>query len=352
MNINQEMQSLGHIGARSYTPSDELIEQLLGKAKRARAVRQGAVGVVSAASAIALGAVAVQVINASKDDPAFRDRNLINDHSRLTPIEKFHAKYGDQVPTNVLESDVDIDKIIQDLKAAAQANDDLKGLEEQGDQTGTGGSKPSGGTKPAGETCTAKTHPDKPYKVWDCAKGEWVIKAGWFYDDFADAYVQCSAQNSYAFGYYDCSKGKWKANPDYFYFGDGNFYQIIVWTDAATGQSTTGNYSPSYDKAIFAPDGGTSYTDYKHLEGKASWSGSTCNGTTTTIKNAPFRFSCLKDSLISHNNGSYGNVAKQWILQDANYKWFSPEGKYYCIDTPPAGYTWDGSQWVLTTPAP
>ena len=89
MNINQEMHSLGNIGSDSYQATDELIEQLLGRARRVRAVRQGAATVVSAVGALALGAVAVQAIDAANDDPAFRDRNIINDKSGLTPIEKF-----------------------------------------------------------------------------------------------------------------------------------------------------------------------------------------------------------------------------------------------------------------------
>lgn len=351
MNINQEMQSLGHMGARSYTPTDELIDQLMGRAKRARAIRQGAVSVVTAASAIALGAVAVQVINAAKDDPAFRDRNLINDTSRLTPIEKFKEQYGNEVPTNVLKSDVDIDQIVQDLKAAAAANSGLKDLEEQG---GSGDTTTGGSTKPSGETCTAKTHPDKPYKIWDCAKGEWVVKPGWFWDQYANAFVQCSAQNTYAFGSYDCNQGKWVAKNGYFLFFDDVIYQTVSWKDEATGVTTTGNYSPGYDKVAFANPSKNYYDDYKHLEGKATWNSGAkkCVGTTTTIKGAPFQYSCLKDSLITHDNGSGGKVEKQWILKDDRYKWFAPENKYYCIDTPPAGYTWDGSQWVATPPAP
>lgn len=345
MNINQEMQSLGHIGGESYAPSEQFIDELLGRTRRARAVRQGAVSVVSAVSAIAIGAVAVQAINATKDDPAFRDRNLINDRSELTSIEKYKAKYGG-IPVNTLESPVDVTKIIEDLKAAAQAEADLKTLQEQQQQTdGAKDSKTGTSTKPTGEPCVAKDHPDKPYKTWDCAKGEWVVKAGWFWNDYSDTFEQCSTQTPYGDKYFDCNKGKWVAKAGYFEFG-GSIYPTITWTDSATGQTASGNYIPSYDKVAFVS--GTNVTDYKHLEGNASWSGSTCNGTTATIKNAPFKYSCLTDGRISHNNGSGGKVAKQWILQDSNYKWHSIDKVYYCIDTPPAGWTWDGTQWVAT----
>lgn len=348
VNINQEMQSLGHMGARSYAPTDELIDQLLSRTKRARAVRQGAVSVVSAVSAIALGAVAVQVINATKDDPAFRDRNLINDRSELTPIEKYRASYGDGAATRIFESDLDTQAIYQDLKVAAQAAADLKEL--GGGEAGDGSlEQPKGG-----ETCTAKDHPSKPYKTWDCGKNDWVTKSGWFWDPYANNFVECKAQNSYAFGYYDCKKGKWIANNGYFLFFDDIIYQTISWKDEATGITATGNYSPGYDKLAFANPSKNYYDDYKHLDGNATWNAASkkCVGVTKTIKNAPFQFSCLTDGLITADNGSGGKVEKHWILKDARYKWHSGHKQYYCIEEPPAGWEWNGSEWVEVLPAP
>lgn len=340
VNINQEMEYLGHVGARSYTPSDELIDQLISRTKRARAVRQGAVSVMSVVGTLALGAAAVQAVNAAKDDPAFRDRNLINDRSQLTPIEKFRAQYGNDLPSRTLESTVDIDKIYQELKAAAQANAELKDLEGQGDETAG-----------SAADCTAKDHPSKAYKVWDCAKGDWVVKSGWYYDKHAGDYYQCSSPYSHPFGYYDCKKGKWRINNGWFEFGD-KVFQIITWKDKATGQTSTGNYIPDYDKMAFAAPG-TNWADgYRHLEGNATWNAAAqeCVGVTKTIKNAPFQFSCLKDEQITHDNGSGGKVAKNWILKDNRYMWHSGHQKYYCIDAPPSGWTWDGSQWVETPP--
>lgn len=352
MNINKEMHSLGQAGSNGYNPSEAMIDQLLHRAQRARAVRQGTTALVGSLGAIALGAVAVQAVNASKDDPAFRDRNIVEDRSKLTPIEKFRAQFGEDNPVREVEPIVDVKQIIADLKAAAAAEAALKdpgtdsGEQPPKDNTAPAPTKP----KPTGEPCVAKDHPTYAYKTWDCATGSWVVKSGWFWDKYANDYKQCTAQVSYVDKSYDCSKGKWVAKTGYFLFSDDIIYKTITWTDAATGQSVTGNYSPGWDKAIWAKPSENYYREYNHLQGKGTFSGTTCTGITSTIKGAPFQYSCLPSSLNSNNNGSGGKVGKEWVLTDSRYKWHPTDKWYYCIDTPPAGWTWDGSQWVATPP--
>src|SRR5690606_27003387 len=131
----------------------------------------------------------------------------------------------------------------------------------------------------------------------------------------------------------------------YFLFFDDIIYKTITWTDAATGQSVTGNYSPGYNKVAYAKPTENKYRDYEELHGDATWSGTTCTGRTETKKGAPFQYTCLPESINSNSNGASG-VGKEWVLKDSRYKWHPTDKWYYCIDTPPAGWTWDGSQWV------
>jgi hypothetical protein len=345
MNINQELHSLGQTGSNGYDPTDEMINQLLHRAQRARAVRQSTVALVGSLGAIALGAVAVQAVNAAQDDPAFRDRNIVEDRSNLTPIEKFRAQFGNDNPVREVEPIVDVKQIIADLKAGAEAEAGLKepgSGEETKPEDGTAPTKP----KPTEEACVAKDHPNYPAKTWDCATGSWVVKPGWFWDQYANDYKQCNAQVAYLDKSYDCSKGKWVAKNGFFEFG-GAFYPIITWTDAATGKTATGNYLSSHNKVAFAALNTNWVADYKHFDGNASWSGTTCYGIDATIKGAPFKYSCLQPWQTGHDNGSGGKVSNDWIAQQPDlYKWHSEHKVYYCIDTPPAGWTWDGTGWV------
>src|SRR5690606_1516416 len=217
--------------------------------------------------AIALGAVAVQAVNASKDDPSFRDRNIVEDRSNLTPIEKFRAQFGDENPVREVEPIVDVKQIIADLKAAAAAEAKLKdpGSSTDGSTKDTGGTAPAK-PKPTGEACVAKDHPTYEGKTWDCATGSWVIKSGWFWDDYAGDTVRCNAQINYPDKSYNCSKGKWIAKTGYFLFSDDVFYKTITWTDAATGQSVTGNYSPGWKKAIWAKPTENDYREYNYVK--------------------------------------------------------------------------------------
>lgn len=350
MNINQEMHSLARVGSNGYNPSEALINDLMHRAQRARAVRQGTTALVGSLGAIALGAVAVQAINATRDDPAFRDRNIVEDRSNLSPIEKFRAQYGGDAPVRITEPVVDVKQIIADLKAAAAAEAALKDPGASGDQDPKADTA-VGPAKPAPEPCVAKDHPTYAYKTWDCATGSWVVKSGWFWDKYANDYKQCNAQVAYVDKSYDCKKGQWVAKTGYFLFSDDIIYKSITWTDAATGQQVTGNYSPGWDKAIWAKTTENYYREYNHLQGNASFSGTTCTGVVTTKLGAPVQYSCLPASLNSNNNGSGGKLGKEWVLTQPHlYKWFAPEKKYYCIDVPPAGYVWDGSQWVTAPP--
>ena len=57
MNINEHMNQLGQIGSVGYAPTETVIDDLLSRTKRARAVRQGSAAIVGSVSALALGVV-------------------------------------------------------------------------------------------------------------------------------------------------------------------------------------------------------------------------------------------------------------------------------------------------------
>lgn len=122
MNINEQMSELATSGGLAYAPSDDTIANLLGRTKRARATRQSVATIATTVSALALGIGAAQAYSAAKDDPAFRDRNIINNKDGLTPIELYRAKFGADNPTRTYDSQVDLSSIIEELKAAAQAD--------------------------------------------------------------------------------------------------------------------------------------------------------------------------------------------------------------------------------------
>lgn len=130
MNINEQMQELATMGGLAYAPTADVISSLLAKTKRVRAARQSTATLVGTVGALAIGIAAAQAYSAAKDDPAFRDRNVINNKNGLTPIELYRAKFGNDNPTRAYDSGVDLSSIIAKLKAAAAA----------------GGSHPSGGS--------------------------------------------------------------------------------------------------------------------------------------------------------------------------------------------------------------
>jgi len=157
VNINEQMSELAATGGLAYAPSDDTIADLL------------------------VGIGAAQAYSAAKDDPAFRDRNMINSKDGLTPIELYCAKFGADNPTRTYESQVDLSSIIANLKAVAQA--DPKPPAATNVQPASSGASGSTGS-PSGTTavdpyahCKAD-HPDKPYEYYDCTKQQRIVKDG------------------------------------------------------------------------------------------------------------------------------------------------------------------------------
>lgn len=322
MNINDQMQELATMGGRAYAADDDLVASLLSRTKRARATRKSASVMAGTVGALALGLVAAQVYAATKNDPAFRDRNLINNNDNLTPIELYRAKYGKDTPTRNVDSAVDLTSIIDKLKAAAQAPQAPGPSTEKPPSTTTTTTKPPATTtKPpkdegGGSTCTPPE--SMPGATWDCTESKWIPNVG------------------------------------YFMFGNGHVYQNIQWTDAATGVTSWGNWSGTSwgweKKAIFTDGSSDTYTDtYQYMGGYASWSGTTCAGVTKKWDNAKFKASCLRSDRVPGGIATSNYDGIEWVLIDTHMKWHDVNCQYEDPANPPAGWMWDGSQWVEVT---
>lgn len=362
MNINEEMSELATTGGLTYAPSDDLISDLVGRARRARAARQSTASIAATIGAMALGLGAAQAYNAAKNDPAFRDRNIINNKDGLTPIEQYRAKFGADNPTRTYESQVDLSSIIDKLKTAAQTQPKPPGTTATQPASGGSASKTDKSSGTAGvdpyAQCKAD-HPERPYKYYDCAKAQWIIKDGWYRDPANGTYYECANQPAYVGYTYSCSTQKYVPQAGYFWFGNGSVYKTISWTDAAIGATALGNWSGTGNwggwdqKAILVASGASKYSEYKYMGGTAGWSGSTCTGTTQVKYGATMQLSCLptwKVEALGFNNGS-PKISNDWILIDTHLKWFAPETRYADPASPPAGWSWTGTEWVETPPA-
>jgi len=371
MNINEQMHELGTMGGLAYAPTDDTISSLLSKTKRVRVARQSAASLAGTVGALAIGLAAMQAYGAAKDDPAFRDRNVINDKDGLTSIELYRAKFGNDNPTRNYESAVDLSVIIAKLKASAAA----------------GGSQPVAPVAPVAPAPAAPApaapaakapapaapattsppadpyaqckadHPDKPYKSYDCAANQWVIKPGWFKDPADSQYYQCSAQPAYVGYTYDCATGKYAPKAGYFWFGNGNVYQAITWVDAATGVSSLGNWSGSGNwggwdlKAIQLDSGSKTYREYVYMGSNATWAGTTCAGVAAVKYDANVHASCLPESKVAATGKTYAmKDGVAWVLDNQSLKWHSGLNRFADPANPPNGWTWDGSSWVEVPP--
>lgn len=364
MNINEQMSELAGMGSLAYAPSEDLISSLLTKTKRVRAARQSTSTLIGTVGALAIGIAAAQAYSAAKEDPAFRDRNVINNKNGLTPIELYRAKFGNDNPTRSVDSGVDLSSIIAKLKAAAASGSSTpngKAVQQLAPPPVVAKpAAPSTSTSaPADPYAQCKTdHPDQTYKYYDCSTGKWVIKSGWYKDPANSAYYQCSAQPAYVGYTYDCGSGKYLPKDGYFWFGNGAVYQAITWIDAATGVSSLGNWSGSGNwggwdlKAIQLDPGSKVYKGYVYMGGNATWSGTTCTGASAVMYGTGFHASCMPESKVYATHLTYKmSNGLAWILDNQDLRWHPCLNIYADPAAPPAGWAWDGSSWV-ETPSP
>jgi len=378
MNINEQMNQLGRIGSVGYAPTDAIIDGLLAKTKRARAVRQGSAAVVGSVSAVALGFVGVQVYVTidHRNDAATQDRNIENG---LPGIFDFNGKYGGGYNGIDEEERASLDKIYADLLAAAQIQ--AKHLAEQ---------KAAADAAAAAAAAAAANAPGTANTGTGTDAGKATTPPpdpGSYYDPWLNADATCTggrASEHSGIGYYDCTAGKWVLYPSYFQFGNNEIYKCETWKDAATGEyfqgaisnnPVSGSFNGDWDhKRIFCTVGATatrrfdSSADYMYMGSElSSWSGHVCTGTTFDVWNAKQRISCLTTDELRAKyrtwsaNASGGNSPwtlnndrRKILVDQANFKWFTPCGQYYNISSPPSGWYWNGSKWaeVVVTPPP
>ena len=378
MNINEQMDQLGKIGSVGYAPSDETIDQLLTRARRARAVRQGSAAAVGSVSAIALGVLGAQVYVTiqHRHDAATQDRNLIE--NGLPNIFDFEKQYGSGFNGRDDTDRAAIDKIYQDLNIAAKI--EAKHLAEQ-KAAAAAAAAAAASAKSSSPACTAVDKGDK-YKS-EATNCEWVYRdtGTSFYDPWLNKNVECvgdkGAEHS-GIGYYDCSSKKWVLQAGYFQFGNSEIYKCETWTDAATGATfggavsnnpVSGTFNGDWaDKRIFCQVGKTytgTVSSYMYMGSELkSWSNHVCTGSTLTRWGATHRYSCLTESELwdkygtwsSANGGSHrwtlNNDARKILVDPTDNKWFTPCNQYYNIASPPSGWEWSGTAWVETTPPP
>lgn len=368
MNLNDDMSDLGTMGGLAYAPTDELISSLVNKTKRVRTVRQGSATLVGTVGALAIGIVAAQAYSAAKDDPAFRDRNVINNKDSLTPIELYRAKFGNDNPTRSYDSAVDLSSIVAKLKAAAAGGSSQPGTGKQQAPAKpvappAGTSTPVKTTAPAAPAPTdpyaqcKADNPDQGYKYYDCAKGKWVMRPGWYKDPANGLYYQCSAQPAYVGYTYNCSTGSYAPNDGYFLFGNGAVYKTVSWVDAATGATSLGNWSGTgnfggWDQKAIQINPVTKKFEgsYVYMGSKASWSGSVCTGVITTKWGTSVQASCLPHSVVDSTGKTHkpdGEI--MWIPTNQSLKWFDRDCIFADPANPPTGWTWDGNAWVEVT---
>jgi len=334
VNINEQMNQLGQIGSVGYKPTDEVVDQLVGRAKRARAIRQGSAALVGSIGAIGLGLIGAQVIvNIShQEDAGIADRNFNFQNMSFDDLNgKGYTGQG--------TSQDELAKAWQDLKAAAAVTVVAPAPAAPAAEPGTTTTKPP--TQPA---------PPPP-----------AIPAG-----------------SFLF--------------------KGRVFKCEMWHDAATGSDFWGAWSGTgwdYENKMIVCDPNKSEDlGYKYMgNGAGNTSTRTCTGSSDTNWGAPHQISCRTTSALwsllptDWNSASGGNT--KWtlnndagkILTNSNYKWFTPggcaaiplsasiqlrilpqcheagcDGWYYHKDSHPVWdgdtYSWESGAWVKDTPPP
>src|SRR5690606_12086057 len=129
VNINEQLGQLGQLGSQEYSASDELVSQLLRRTGRARALHQGAVAVVGSVGAVSLGVAGAHFFFGDEEDPALRDRNLIEDSNQI--YFDFEEKNGATYRGYDEKAKAEHDALLEDLKAAAAAAEELEAKERE-----------------------------------------------------------------------------------------------------------------------------------------------------------------------------------------------------------------------------
>ncbi len=344
MNINNEMNQLGQMGSTGYAGSDQVVDQLVTRAKRRRSARRSAAAVVGAASAMVLGLVGAQVVAVIQDNDAGRnDRNAIE---RSLGEDFSNSKYSKD---NNGKTDTDLDSIFKKLEAAAktETKKPSKSTHTKKKSTTTTTTKKS--------ACTDDTT-SYDYKYYDCSKGKWKKYATSYKDTYGDkSWKNCATDGGVEHAsqhvYFDCDKMDWKTDPGYFFFFDDHIYKCETWKNVATGTVYYGNYSSQYDKVIFCDSAtSTSYSYYKHLYGYATWSAVTgkpykyqCVGNSPDENGAPWKYDCATEERTMTDPTNYKKFTYSDFFDGCDKFDYRNKNSDFTYDD--RTFHWNGSAW-------
>jgi hypothetical protein len=267
VNINEQMNQLGQLGTVGYDPTDAVVEALLGRTRRARVVRQGSAALIGSVGAVGLGILGARIfVNLNDaDDPALRDRNLIDNDFAFLDMP-WNDRYS--------EDYTGLDKTREEILAAWNS---LHASAAETPQTPTATTEAPAAPntpKPATPSCTYEEHEWNGGTKWRSPDSncEWVypepvVPAGWI--DFGGTLGQCK-------NYYDVATGAtvWAA-----FIDAGESYKKIVRCEGGPTDYWSGSYQYIYN----GPAGGGWH---------ATLSGTTCTGFENTVGNDVYQYSC------------------------------------------------------------
>lgn len=327
MNINEQMNQLGQIGSVGYTPTAEVVDQLVTRSRRTRTIRRGATALVGSVGAIGLGLAGAQVfVNLTQND---NDAATIADHNFGYNDMTWEEKYGEGY-TGLGKTQDELAQAWDDLQAASAAKTE----------------EPAPAEKP-------KEEPAKP------TKPESEIPDGYFEFGNGEIY-KCEQWTDTATG--TTFWGAWSGTGDWGYKmiqckpGDKYWYSYKYLGDSASisGHTCTGA-SVSYLGAPHRISCRTNdalwgtYPEWNGANGgNSKWSLNNGDGKILTNSNYKWFVSGTCGSTLYSNSTSFFQVP---ACHEA-----SCNGWYYTTDQHPTDgvhrYSWNGSTWVVDDPTP
>ena len=326
MSMNEEMNELGSIGSSQYDANDQVVSHLVTRTRRRRTLRQSAAAGIGSVSAIVLALVGAQVMMSfENEDPAFRDRNLI-DAPIPVSIFDFENKYGsDYTGTDTALKDK-IEALYEELEVAAKVKARKLAEKEAAAEAAAKKAAAEAAAAAAAEkektttptttapACEDYDHPDKPYKYWDCDAEEWKIKDNW--NEYGGAWGEC----------------KW-------------------YEDKATGTEFYAAYIISGWHKLVLCDGTDKYRYVQSSGGtvKATMDGLKCVGNYEdgSPSSQPKRYSCNPDKSEWIADSSFVWFEFGWFIDGCDDKgWYD---KHKTIEYEGRTFAWDGDWYEVTT---
>lgn len=277
MNINEEMGQLGQIGSTGYSPTDAVVDQLVSRTRRTRAIRRGTAALAGSVGAIGLGLLGAQVfVGLTHDDS---DAATIADRNFNLDNMSWEDRYGKGY-TGLGKTQEDIAKAWEDLHAASTA-------ETQAPAPAT--TTPAT-TKPAAPTCDYETKEKDGWIYyrstetgcdWEKKEKAITVPDGWI--EFGGILGECKSYHDVATDTY-----VWAA-----FIDAGTSWKKLVKCEGGPDEYWSGNY-----RYVYNGGAGSGW--------HASLSGTTCTGYTNTevVPGKVYQYTC---------NPNYGSYEFPWI---------------------------------------